>query len=386
MADDVTPNRSYPIIDADDYIDTDWVTKLATLAGAIDTDIDALFTGKQDADARLAEIVDTGLTAAMFAADVADADGTLAANSDTRFATQKAVKTYADQLIASNDAMVFKGVIDCSANPNYPAADRGWTYKVSVAGKIGGASGKVVEVGDLLLCITDSTAAGNDATVGANWAISQANIDGAVTGPATAVSGRIASFNGTSGKVIQDSGYTIDQSVGSMSSPQFAAVELGHADDTTLSRVSAGVAAIEGKTILTTRAYFKANKNAVDQAGLTDGATTKLSFTNELSDIGGFYDAANSKWVPPAGPVRLSARATTSGVKAAGGVQIDIYKNGELLHAGPYYPMQTSNSHITCTDVANGSDYYEAFLYGDAITTLTVLGSVTGTWFEGHQI
>lgn len=112
-----------------------------------------------------------------------DTDTTLAANSDTRLATQKAVKAYADGLIAANDAMVFKGVISGSGNPNYPAAGRGDTYRISVAGKVGGGSGPNVEVGDMLICMTDGTAAGNHATVGAQWAIIQVNLDGAmVTG------------------------------------------------------------------------------------------------------------------------------------------------------------------------------------------------------------
>lgn len=151
----------------------------------------------------------TNLTTAMFAANVVDTDGTLAANSDTRIASQKAVKTYADQLIAAADAMVFKGVIDCSGNPNYPAADRGWTYKASVAGKIGGASGLNVEVSDTLICITDGTASGNQATVGGSWTVIQANIDGAVTGPASSTSGNFATFNGATGKILQDSGVAI---------------------------------------------------------------------------------------------------------------------------------------------------------------------------------
>jgi hypothetical protein len=75
------------------------------------------------------------------------------------------------------DAFVFKGVIDCSANPNYPAADCGDVYKVSVAGKIGGASGITVEAGDTAICKTDSSAEGDHATVGANWIILQTNID-----------------------------------------------------------------------------------------------------------------------------------------------------------------------------------------------------------------
>lgn len=132
-----------------------------------------------------------------------DTDGTLAANSDSIIPTQKAVKTYADQLIAANDAMIFKGSTDCSTNPNYPAADRGHTYRVSVAGKIGGASGTNVEVGDLFICLTDGTIAGTQAGVGASWTVSPTNIDGAVVGPASATDSDFAQFDGTSGKLIK---------------------------------------------------------------------------------------------------------------------------------------------------------------------------------------
>lgn len=79
--------------------------------------------------------------------------------------------------VSLTDPLVFKGVIDCSANPNYPSADAGDLYKVSVAGKIGGGSGPNVEAGDTLLCITDATASGTHAGVGANWVILQTNID-----------------------------------------------------------------------------------------------------------------------------------------------------------------------------------------------------------------
>jgi hypothetical protein len=140
-----------------------------------------------------------------------DTDTSLAANSDTRVATQKAIKAYVDAIATSgaSDVMIFKGVIDCSANPNYPAADAGNLYKVSVAGKIGGASGPNVEAGDTLYCITDSTASGNHATVGANWVIAQVNIDGAVTGPASATDNALVLFNGTGGKVVKDSAVTV---------------------------------------------------------------------------------------------------------------------------------------------------------------------------------
>lgn len=138
-----------------------------------------------------------------------DTDVALAANSDAKIATQRAVKAYADGLLDANNAYQYKGVIDCSTNPNYPAASAGWTYKVSVAGKIGGAAGTNVEVGDTLTCIVDGSAAGTQAAVGANWVIVQTNIDGAVVGPAAATAGDIATFSGASGKVLADSAVAI---------------------------------------------------------------------------------------------------------------------------------------------------------------------------------
>jgi len=130
--------------------------------------------------------------------------------SNTKVPSQNAVKAYADALIAAANGVVFKGVIDASANPNYPAADAGDLYRISVAGKIGGASGTNVEVGDLILCLDDGTSAGTQAAQGSHWNVTQVNIDGAVTGPASSTSADFATFSGTSGKVIQDSGVALD--------------------------------------------------------------------------------------------------------------------------------------------------------------------------------
>jgi hypothetical protein len=113
-----------------------------------------------------------------------DKDGTLAADSDARVPTQKAVKTFVTAAVAAiPDPLLYKGVIDCSGSPNYPAADAGHVYKVSVAGLIGGASGLVVQAGDTLVCAVDGTAAGTQAAVGASWGILQTNVDLANPGP-----------------------------------------------------------------------------------------------------------------------------------------------------------------------------------------------------------
>jgi len=123
--------------------------------------------------------------------------------SDTLYPTQNAVKVYTDNILGNSNALVYKGTIDCSTNPDYPTADAGWMYIASVAGKIGGVSGTDVEVGDMIICNTDGTVSGDQATVGQYWNVIQKNIIGAVTGPASSVNNTVAVFDGTTGKVIK---------------------------------------------------------------------------------------------------------------------------------------------------------------------------------------
>ena len=68
-----------------------------------------------------------------------------------------------------------KGAIDCSSNPNFPAAAANHVYRVSVAGKIGGASGRDVAVGDRIICKA-SNAGGTEAAVGSGFDIVGAKI------------------------------------------------------------------------------------------------------------------------------------------------------------------------------------------------------------------
>lgn len=101
-----------------------------------------------------------------------DTDNTLAADADDRVPSQKAVKAYiANQLAGLVD---FKGNLDCSANPNYPAALKGDAYLVNGAGKIGGASGESVDIGDVIIASADN-AGGTEASVGTSWFVVEHN-------------------------------------------------------------------------------------------------------------------------------------------------------------------------------------------------------------------
>ena len=104
-----------------------------------------------------------------------DTDATMAADSDAKVPSQKATRAYVASVLAGVSKN--KGPLDCSANPNYPVALNGDFYRCSVAGKVGGASGIVVEVADLIMCVADN-AGGTQAGVGTSWIVGQANIAG----------------------------------------------------------------------------------------------------------------------------------------------------------------------------------------------------------------
>lgn len=135
------------------------------------------------------------------AVKVNDVDGNASTVEAEIVALRKAVEA------AVSKGQHFQGVVNSTATLppyNYKA---GWLYSVQEAGTY---AGNVCEVGDLIICVKDyaSGSASN-----ADWAVLQANLDGAVTGPSQSVAAHVVVFDGTSGKRIKDSGFTIGCSV-----------------------------------------------------------------------------------------------------------------------------------------------------------------------------
>ena len=114
-------------------------------------------------------------------------------------------KTYVDGLLSANSAMIYKGTIGSGGNYEIAAFNAlatyniGWTYRVITAGTI---KGKVCEVGDFLVSTVSRSGSGQLDT---DWTVWQANIDGAVIGPASSTDNYIALFNGATGKLLKQS-------------------------------------------------------------------------------------------------------------------------------------------------------------------------------------
>lgn len=110
----------------------------------------------------------------------------------------EALREAVKNVLAANDAMVFKGVVNQDSDIAAADYQAGWTYKVGTAGTY---KGQKCEVGDLIVCIKDYA----DSPADSDWTVVQTNIDGAVTGPESAADGNLPAFDGATGRIIKDS-------------------------------------------------------------------------------------------------------------------------------------------------------------------------------------
>lgn len=221
--------------------------------------------------------------------------------ADVAKSAKLASQQYVDDRIDVADALQFKNSLDCSTNPDYPAASAGHVYRVSVSGRIGGVLGPAVEIGDTLVCFVDGTPGGDHATVGQNWNISQNNIDGAVVGPASSVSGNIPQFSNTGGKTIEDSGVA----AGPLSKAAFGvpSADVGGGADAITLTIANGPALVDGLA-LTFRpeagntAGVTINYNAGGAVELlnSEGVALAAGDIKATGPVTILYDATATKW------------------------------------------------------------------------------------------
>lgn len=135
--------------------------------------------------------------------DGATFTGTVTLSADPSQNLEAATKQYVDRLISGINSFT-PGIVDQSDN-QLPTTDYevGQMFRVTESGEY---AGQQCEVGDLIIVIKDYAEEGAG---DADFLIVQANIDGAVSGPAASTDANIVVFDGITGKKIKDSSVTL---------------------------------------------------------------------------------------------------------------------------------------------------------------------------------
>ena len=289
---------------------------------------------------------------------------TTLASSSTAIPTAAAVVAAIDNKIAAADAMIYKGTLGTDGTVTKVPANGykvGWTYKVITAGTYAGIK---CEVGDMLIAINNGPVSGTT-VVNADWTVVQANIDGAVTGPASATAGHIAVFDGATGKVIKDGTYTIATSVPSnavFTDTKVTSVDNHYkpANGTTLIGTAGSPVTAGGKVVTGITA---------DSSGhITDIITGTIPAAPTLSGLGGvgtinasgtapltLSASKSSTTVTISGSVAEMTAATSNTAGAAGIVPApDAGKQSAFLRGdGTWaFPTDTNTTYV----FANGTD------------------------------
>lgn len=289
---------------------------------------------------------------------------TTLASSSTAIPTAAAVVAAIDNKIAAADAMIYKGTLGTDGTVTKVPANGykvGWTYKVITAGTYAGIK---CEVGDMLIAINNGPVSGTT-VVNADWTVVQANIDGAVTGPASATAGHIAVFDGATGKVIKDGTYTIATSVPSnavFTDTKVTSVDNHYkpANGTTLIGTVGSPVTAGGKVVTSITA---------DSSGhITDIITGTIPAAPTLSGLGGvgtinasgtapltLSASKSSTTVTISGSVAEMTAATSNTAGAAGIVPApDAGKQAAFLRGdGTWaFPTDTNTTYV----FANGTD------------------------------
>lgn len=233
-------------------------------------------------------------------------------------------------------------------------------------------------------------------------AVEYATVSGSgdVVGPASSTDNAVTRFDGTTGKLVQNSGVIIDDT---NNVTGIATLDIGNAD-TTISRVSAGVIAVEGVTVATaSNTLTLSNKSvsgaltleenssiALDPAASADGKYTGITRTGTAGAALAFgdlvyLDPTDSRWELADANAAQGADGDSRGVlgicvlaAAADGDSTTILLYG-TVRADTAFPAMTVNNQMYVSETAGD-------ITGTQPTTTDVVIRVVGVALTSDEL
>ncbi len=225
-----------------------------------------------------------------------------------------------------------------------------------------------------------------------------------ILGRTTAATGAIEELTAGSSLSLSAGSLNTIQDIRTSASPEFTAVNIGHATDTTLSRVSAGVIAVEGVTIATaSNTLTLSNKSvsgalnleenasiALDPAASADGKYTGITRTGTAGAALAFgdlvyLDPTDSRWELADANAAQGADGDSRGVlgicvlaAAADGDPTTILLYG-TVRADTAFPTMTVNNQMYVSETAGD-------ITGTQPTTTDVVIRVVGVALSADEL
>lgn len=129
-------------------------------------------------------------------------------------------------------------------------------------------------------------------------------------------------------------------------------------------------------------AYLSSGPNVPNEAW------TKINFNTVSYNVGSYFNTSTYRWTPPAGAVRLLFSWFGGGAYLGTPVYLGLYKNGVFFKTaiGSALSTTVAGGQVSAVDVANGTDYYEAYVFLYTGSTAATVSATTHTWFEGTMV
>ncbi|OGV60487.1 MAG: hypothetical protein A2498_06030 [Lentisphaerae bacterium RIFOXYC12_FULL_60_16] len=134
---------------------------------------------------------------------------------------------------------------------------------------------------------------------------------------------------------------------------------------------------------------FWVNKNNVNQGSAGDTVFSKITFTNEVYDSFGWWDAPNSRLtVQKSAKYQFTASAGGGGRYGSTYICLSFCVNGQKKQVGPDTITYSTGNRGNLVSFAPmdlaSNDYVEIYgIINDSYSSGYILGNVTNTWFAG---
>lgn len=272
-----------------------------------------------------------------------------------------AVKTYVDNLLGANDAMIFKGTLGSGGTiTSLPTThSAGWTYRIITAGTY---AGKVCEVGDLIIAVVDRSGSSN---TNDDWTVAQNNLDGAVIGPASATDNALAVYDGATGKLIKNSTFvptTVGGNIINLTNPSAIRFIRVNADNT--------VSALSDSDFRTAIGAGTSNASGTVTSVAGTGTVSGLTLTGTVTSsgsltLGGTLSVSNTNFAAQTSGTFLAGPAT-------GSAAVPTFR----AIAATDIPTLNQNTTGTASNITASSNTSLT-----SLSNLATVGTITsGTW------